>query len=56
MKHAAFLAVLALTLLPGLAAAGPGCQGDKLEETAASCAPGTTWDSATSACVENPTS
>jgi hypothetical protein len=56
MKRAAFLAVLTVTLLPSLAAAGPGCKGEKMEETAASCAPGTTWDSATSACVANPTS
>jgi hypothetical protein len=56
MQRAVFLAVLALTALPTAVAAGGGCHGQKLEETAASCIPGTTWDNATGACVDTPTS
>jgi hypothetical protein len=56
MTKAVFLAVLSLTLLPSLAAAGPGCRGEKLQETAASCMPGMTWDSVSGTCVETPSS
>ncbi|MGL4238859.1 hypothetical protein [Tabrizicola sp.] len=54
MKTAATLAVLAITLLPSFAFAS--CKGDKMEETAASCIAGTTWDTEKGTCVENPTS
>jgi hypothetical protein len=56
MKRAAVFAVLSLTLLPSLAAAGPGCRGEHIEETAASCMPGMVWDAAKGTCVANPTS
>lgn len=55
MRKAVFLAILTLSLSPALAAAG-GCRGEKLDETAASCIPGTTWDSVTGTCVETPSS
>ena len=54
MKTAATLAVLAFTLMPSFAFAN--CRGDKLEETAASCTPGMTWDTEKGSCVNNPTS
>ena len=55
MKIALTLSALALTMLPAMAFAS--CTGDKMkDETASSCAPGSTWDSATSACTTNPTS
>jgi hypothetical protein len=56
MKFKTTLAVIALSLAPGLALA-QGCNGDKVkDETASSCTPGATWDAATSSCVSNPTS
>ncbi|MFT4151200.1 MAG: hypothetical protein QM656_13460 [Paracoccaceae bacterium] len=44
------LATLALTLLPGLAAAE--CMGVKHDTSAASCAPGSVWDGAAGKCVK----
>jgi hypothetical protein len=55
MKIATTLAVLALTLLPSLAAA-KGCRGEHIDETASSCLPGLVWDDEKGTCVENPTS
>jgi hypothetical protein len=55
MKTATTLAVLAFTLLPTLAAAG-GCRGEHVDQTAASCMAGTTWDAVKGTCVENPSS
>jgi hypothetical protein len=52
MKIATTLAVLALTLLPAVAATA-ACRGD---ETAASCLPGLVWDEGKGTCVEKPTS
>ncbi len=50
------LAAIALSLAPGIALA-QGCHSDQIkDDTASSCAPGATWDSARSACVANPTS
>ncbi len=54
MKLKTTLAVIALALTPGLAFAQ--CAGDKMNETAASCMPGASWDDAKGACVVNPTS
>jgi hypothetical protein len=55
MKIKTTLAVIALMLAPGMASAY--CSGDKMkDETAASCAAGSTWDAATSACVPSTTS
>jgi hypothetical protein len=54
MILATTLAVLAISLLPGLALAE--CRGGHSGETAASCMPGTVWDAGTGTCVENPTS
>ncbi len=54
MKSASLLAVLALSVLPGLAAAN--CRGEHIDQTAASCTPGMVWDSAKGTCVEKPTS
>jgi hypothetical protein len=52
MKIKTTLAVIALSLAPGLAFAGGGCSGMKAKEvTASSCVPGTTWDEASKACV-----
>jgi hypothetical protein len=53
MKKAVILAVLATSLLPGLALAE--CMGQPLQ-TAASCVPGMVWDAGAGTCVENPTS
>lgn len=54
MKIKTTLAVIALTIAPGIAFAQ--CGGKMKEETAASCAPGSTWDEIKAACVANPTS
>jgi hypothetical protein len=55
MKIALTLSALALSVLPAMAFAS--CSADKMkDETASSCAPGSTWDPATSACTLNPTS
>jgi hypothetical protein len=55
MKIKTTLAVIALTLAPGLASAY--CNGDKMkDETAAACAPGQTLDAATGTCVASPSS
>ena len=54
MKSASLLAVLALSILPSLAAAS--CRGEMGEQTAASCMPGMVWDSAKGTCVDKPTS
>lgn len=54
MKTATTLAALAIALLPGLAFAQ--CAGKHGEQTAASCMPGTTWDTEKGACVETPSS
>lgn len=48
------LAALALTFLPTFAFAV--CSGDEVDQTAASCMPGTVWDAETSTCVEAPSS
>lgn len=54
MKIKTTLAVIALTLAPGLAAAM--CSDyDKAKVTASACQDGQTWDAATQACV-TPTS
>ncbi len=53
MKIATTLAVLAISLLPGLALAE--CMGHP-DETAASCMPGMVWDAGSGTCVEKPTS
>lgn len=53
MKIATTLAALAIALLPSLSFAG--CHGDG-EQTAASCMPGTTWDTVKGTCIDNPTS
>lgn len=54
MKTMTTFAALAIALLPALAFAE--CRGDKSDQTAASCMPGTSWDSAKGSCVENPSS
>jgi hypothetical protein len=55
LKIALTLSALALSVLPAMAYSG--CSGDKMKtESASSCAPGSTWDSAKGACVENPSS
>jgi hypothetical protein len=54
MKTATTLAALAIALLPGFAFAQ--CAGKQIEQTAASCMPGTTWDNAKATCVETPAS
>lgn len=56
MKIRTTLAVLALSLTPAMAFAGPGC-GNKIKaESASSCVPGSTWDETKATCVANPTS
>ncbi|MEP3345457.1 MAG: hypothetical protein ABJN34_11455 [Litoreibacter sp.] len=52
MKTKTFLAALALTLTPALAAAE--CSYGQHKQ-AASCQAGSTWDTATGACVSSPT-
>ncbi|WP_374427313.1 adenylosuccinate lyase [Tabrizicola sp.] len=54
MKTTTTLAALAIALLPGFAFAQ--CAGKQMEQTAASCMAGTTWDAAKGACVETPSS
>ena len=54
MKTTTTLAALAIALLPGFAFAQ--CADKKMEQTAASCMPGTTWDAAKATCIENPSS
>lgn len=54
MKLTTTFAALAVALLPSLALAD--CRGDKSDQTAASCMPGTTWDADKGGCVANPTS
>lgn len=55
MKKAALATVVALTLLPGVAAAM--CAGEKHQNTSASaCGEGQVFDEATRACVTKPTS
>jgi hypothetical protein len=54
MKTTTTLAALAIALLPGFAFAQ--CTGKHTEQTAASCMPGTTWDTDKGTCVENPSS
>jgi len=57
MKLKTTLAVLALSLAPGMALAEGGCSGYKAKNvTASSCIPGSTWDETKSSCVANPTS
>jgi hypothetical protein len=52
MKLTTVLATLAVLALPVAAFAGPGCSGDKLEDTSAStCAPGLVYDTETETCV-----
>jgi hypothetical protein len=54
MKIALTLSALALSALPAMAYSGCG---DRMKtESASSCAPGSTWDAAKAACVQNPTS
>lgn len=53
MKPAVLFAALAFAILPGIAVAS--CKGDKMGDTAASCVPGTSWDSESGTCVVNPT-
>ncbi len=54
MKTATVFAVLALSILPGLATAA--CMGGHSEQTAASCVPGMVFDTVKGTCVEKPTS
>lgn len=54
MKTASTLAALAIALLPGFAFAQ--CVGKHVDQTAASCMPGTTWDATKGTCVETPSS
>ncbi len=49
------LAVIALTLAPSLALAGPGCDQAKMQ-SASQCAVGQVWDSAQQTCVPGVTS
>ena len=57
MKIKTTLAVIALSLAPGMALAGGDCSGQKVKaETAATCVPGAVWDETKGACVVNPTS
>ena len=54
MKTTTTLAALAIALLPGFAFAQ--CAGKQMEQTAASCMAGTTWDETRGTCVETPSS
>lgn len=54
MKILVSLSVLTLTVLPTLAMAR--CQGEALDQTAASCLPGMVWDAVSGTCAEAPTS
>ncbi|HMS96897.1 MAG TPA: hypothetical protein PKA03_17070 [Tabrizicola sp.] len=54
MKILATLTVLTLSLAPSFA--GSGCHGEHIDQTAASCMPGTVWDEAAGTCVEAPSS
>lgn len=54
MKITLTLAALALSLAPAVAFAQ--CSGSKMQETASSCAPGSTWDPVTATCTANPSS
>ncbi len=53
MKIALTLAALALFAAPAMAS---GCADKMKDETASTCMPGTTWDPATSACTQTPSS
>lgn len=48
-------ALLALMLTPNLALAMGGCSGAHKDVTASSCAEGSTYDTASGACVLSPT-
>ena len=54
MKYTAIFSVLAVTLLSGAAMAS--CRDAQIDQTAATCLPGTVWDEPTAACFDNPTS
>jgi hypothetical protein len=55
MKIALTLSALALTALPAMAYSG--CGADKVkQETASTCAPGSTFDPATQSCTVTPSS
>ena len=54
MKHAVLFSVLSFALFSGAALAD--CRGEKVDQTASSCLPGTAWDETTATCVDNPTS
>jgi outer membrane murein-binding lipoprotein Lpp len=55
MKIKTTLAVIALSLAPGLAFAAGCSERAKMDVTASSCVTGTVWDEASKACV-TPTS
>lgn len=55
MKIALTLSALALSLAPAVAFAQCS-HGQVKEETASSCAPGSTWDPAKAACTTTPSS
>lgn len=56
MKIKFTLAALALALSPTLALAGGGCDREKMNISASSCAEGTVYDAATGTCVPQTTS
>lgn len=53
MKIALTLSALALSIAPAFAG---GCSEKMKQETASSCMPGYTWDSATATCTSTPSS
>jgi hypothetical protein len=55
MKIKTTLSVIALTLAPTFALAGPGCDQAKMQ-SASQCAVGQVWDAAKQACVAEVTS
>jgi hypothetical protein len=55
MKIKTTLCLIALTLAPTFALAGPGCDREKMQ-SASQCAPGQVWDAAQQACMPGVTS
>ena len=56
MKIKTTLCLIALTLAPTFALAGPGCDREKMNISASSCVEGTVYDAATGVCVPQTTS
>lgn len=56
MKIKTTLIALTLSLAPGFALAGGGCDREKMNISASSCAEGTVYDAASGTCIPQTTS